>query len=159
MNGFENQIDSLLGGSLMEESLAFPSTEKEIRVPLKSVPEEVKNTATRILRITQAFINKNKDESDVRIRKTKYILSPNAQEEYEYSLTAKHRPQELESEMEIPKVMFDSLWSNSFSRQKKLRYCWQGWDIDVFEDGGVVAEFEYDNEADIPSIPDFFERA
>ena len=130
------------------ERFASVEFEGEVRLALKSVPGEVKADSD-VEEISQGFIAKSGD-SDVRIRKT---VVNSAEAETTYTLTAKHRPLSQESEMVISKEMFDALWAVTSSQMRKTRYKWNGWDIDEFPDGKVVAEYEYEEGAKEVVVP------
>lgn len=136
------------------------ATEKEIRVRLGSVPEEIiKDSSTVKTRITQGFIAKIDGGTDVRIRKTEQDGK-----DPEYTMTCKYRPLFQEAETEISQEMFDNLAPFAESMQVKDRYVWKGWDIDhVLENasrpqnvGEVWAEYELSENSGIPKIPECF---
>ena len=151
-------IDYLLGHGLMEEDVEI---EDELRIPLVRVPTLVRQEArTTIMSIQQGFICKPNDSVDVRVRKSSAMMELRgtwvAASETTYTMTTKFRPLKQEAEMEISEEMFNELWAAAISKQGKLRYCWNGWDIDEFDDGTVVAEYER-GEGERVTIPVCFE--
>lgn len=121
--------------------------ENEERVELESLPED----KGRGKFITQGFLIKVKD-CDVRIRK---LELPNG--DIEYTMTAKYRPDNQEAEVEISQEIFDTLFPNTSSKQQKMRYKIDGWDVDQFADGHVVAEYEFGKNEKSTEIPEDWE--
>ncbi len=137
MSILEEQTAYLMGEDVLEEEVVI---ENEDRFKLKRVPEKVLAEAKNTMySIEQGFIAKPSDLCDVRIRKEYHL---NYRGVYHYTLTSKYRPNDQEAEMTISYEMFEALWATATSKQKKTRYKWNGWDIDQFEDGSVVAEYE-----------------
>jgi hypothetical protein len=148
----EEQVGYLLG-EVLEESVEI---EDELSFKLRKVPDLVKQeTKFSTEKIVQGFILKPNDEIDTRIRKTVFL---NTRGMTEYTMTTKFRPKNEESEETISESMFNAYWKDvAFSKQEKIRYKWNGWDIDEFPDGGVVAEYEKGWSKERPSIPSCFE--
>lgn len=151
MNLLEEQVAHLMGEDVLEEEVEI---EDEDRFKLKRVPDKVLAEAKNTMySIEQGFIAKPNDQCDVRIRREYHL---NYRGVYKYTQTTKFRPLNQEAEMEISEQMFNALWATATSKQTKTRYKWNGWDIDVFEDGGVVAEYEK-GIGERPTIPMCFE--
>lgn len=117
--------------------------ENEKRINLNSLPKNLKNEEF----ITQGFIIKVKD-CDVRVRSLE-----DSSGNVTYTMTAKFRPDHQESEMEISKEMFDSLFPHTSQKMQKARYHKSGWDIDQFENGNIVAEYEFSSSEKSVDIP------
>lgn len=117
--------------------------ENEKRVELERLPDN----PGRGKFITQGFITKV-NGCDVRVRK---LELPNGS--VTYTMTTKYRPENQESEVEISKEMFESLFPHTSSKQQKMRYNIDGWDVDQFSDGHVVAEYEFGKKEDRIDIP------
>lgn len=132
---FAEQIDVITN-----TLIAAVQQEKELRVPLMELPQEVKDSGSGD-QIQQGFISEAPN-CDVRIRKRGD----------KYTMTSKFRPLHQEAEMEISKEMFDALWPIVTRTQNKTRYDYNGWEVDVMEDGSIVAEYEYDKEKSV-SLP------
>ena len=168
LNRYAEKLDAI---SNTLEKLSAVQEEKELRIPLEELPPEVEESSKSKV-IEQGFISKV-DACDVRIRSC----------EDKYTMTAKFRPLNQEAETEITKEMFDALWPATTDKMKKTRYDYKGWEIDVLEDGRIIAEYEYTKETtvdlpttwkvklekknteekevpqmrDFPSLPDFME--
>lgn len=132
LNKYAEQVDIVTN-----TVTAAVGEEKELRVPLMELPPEI-GKANKGEVIQQGFISEAPN-CDVRIRKRGA----------DYSLTAKFRPLNQEAEMEISKEMFETLWPTVIKPQNKTRYDYKGWEIDVMEDGSIVAEFEYTKEKSV----------
>lgn len=138
--------------------LAALTTERELRVQLKKVPEEFLEASSTI--IEQGFILKDGDTADTRIRR-RYVEG--REDEAEYTLTTKYRPLEQEAETVISKEMYESLSKSILegSFMKKTRYCKDGWEIDDISEGPhkgeIWAEYEYESTSDLPKIPETWE--
>jgi len=141
--------------------------EDEKRIELNVIPQECDgNEATEIM---QGFLHECMDENgeriaDVRVRRETAERTSGDTSSDKYTLTAKHRPNKLESEMEIPKVMFESLIVEARSKQHKLRYHLEsGWTVDHVlsvdgeDDGRIFAEYEKQGSGDRPEIPSHWE--
>ena len=118
--------------------------EIESRIDLAALPEGARNGFL----ITQGNIARNEDSS-VRIRKLE-----RANGDIEYTMTGKFRPNGDEAETEISPEMFESLFSIAFSKQRKMRFKIEGWDVDQFSDGRIVAEYEFGPGETTVKIPD-----
>lgn len=146
MNTLIRSVNHLLGGdTVIEEEV---HKEREIHVKLAKMP--VLDGAKKET-IKQAFIAKPNDECDVRVRES--VMGGKTT----YTMTAKYRPKEDECETEITKECFEALFNKGESKQEKTRHHWRGWMVDLFSDGGVVAEFEYNKKSDIPKFPEDWE--
>lgn len=127
--------------------------EREIRVQLTELPEEVKSSPETVVeRIEQGFIAMAPGGTDVRIRKA----SIDGVESY--TMTAKHRPLYQEAEMEISKEIFESLWPTVKKPMLKTRYKWQGWDVDALDSGEIWAEFELEEGQGQVKLPSAWQR-
>ena len=153
------EIDWLMGdGEVLQEEV---NVEDELRVKLRKVPDRVQAEArSSCFIIRQAFILKPNDDTDTRVRE-EFPYDPIKWApvgEAKYTVTMKYRPLKQESETEISPEMYKSYMDTvAFSKQEKVRYKWQGWDIDEFNDGGVVAEYEKGWKDECPRIPECFE--
>jgi hypothetical protein len=124
--------------------------EKEKRVELAELPAEC--SGMKPLKIRQGFIQEIKDGDDaicdVRVRETNGRV---------YTMTGKYRPKKHEATTKISQEMFDSLWKKTWSKQKKERYILEsGWVVDKFNDGKIVAEFEYGKDKKVGRMPNGF---
>lgn len=130
--------------------------ERELRVPLKSVPEDLHQRA-EIHRISQGFLVKGDNKTDLRIRKDESLGPDGEVLETSYTMTAKHRPMFQEAETSISKEIFDNLWGSTKKRMVKNRYKVDGWDVDELTEGDssgeVWAEYEYSEGTKSVEIP------
>lgn len=154
---------SVVGRGRIEEKTQI---EDEKRIELHALPSECEgNEATEIM---QGFLNECMDEAGERIADVRIRRETNARTSGEggdkYTLTAKHRPNNLESEMSIPAVMFEALIVEAKSKQHKLRYHLEsGWDVDHVlsvdgeDDNRIFAEYEKQSSGERPEIPSHWE--
>jgi len=135
---------------ILEEHNVRPAAveeEREVRCSLKELPPEVKKSGEKIT-IEQGKLDE-KPGTYTRVRRE----TPG-----KCSFTKKIFKDFSEDNIEISEDLFEKLYNNiTFSNQKKTRYKWKGWDIDVMEDGKVVAEYELPKGYDSVSIPLIFQ--
>jgi CYTH domain-containing protein len=115
--------------------------EREVRMDLKSLPEEISSTV-KPLDIEQGYLVESDDGGTmVRIRK-----SQGTDGVYHYTMTAKNYPSYAEAETDIDSTIYDGLSDLMSKIERKKRYQWNGWDIDVISEGNragrIVAEYE-----------------
>jgi hypothetical protein len=149
MNQMMNHLDNLLGDDLRQPRLFQEEVgeEREVRARLSELPRECRS-AEQLLHIDQAFIARANEICDVRIRRCSEVGGDTI-----YSMTAKYRPAEQECETTITREVFEALWPNAESKQRKLRYVLQsGWVVDDIKGEGIVAECEYEGTTK-PVIP------
>lgn len=137
-------IDSFLS-KRASLKIAELEEEREVRLVLKEVPEEVK------LKGEKENINQvklwEKGRDYIRVRQT----IPGS-----FWFTRKDLKKMTEDSIEIPEELFDKLYKlGTAAPQEKIRYKWNGWDVDELKDGSVFAEYELPEgikEVEIPSI-------
>jgi len=125
--------------------------EREKRLKLSEAPEEIKDIEPAIIK--QGVLRETKNGDKV-VAYARIRMKQEPGEDPKYSLGVKHFPRKEEAETEISKQMFDAFYPDNLSKpQSKKRYHLKsGWDIDVIDGGGIVAEFEY-KKGEAPSVP------
>ena len=116
--------------------------ERERRVKLSEIPTETEGVEPSIIK--QGVLREvSKDDSVKAYARIRMKKDPG--KEVKYSLGVKHFPLSQEAETEISKQMFDAFYPDNLDKpQEKKRYTLKnGWEIDVIDDGGIVAEFEH----------------
>lgn len=118
------------------------SKEREVRMPLKSLPDSVKSGAESIEHIEQGYlVEADGGDTIVRARMSQVGEAPAT-----YTMTAKNYPTYSEAETDINKEIFEGLADVLNKVEVKDRYHWNGWDIDVITEGNragqIVAEYE-----------------
>jgi CYTH domain-containing protein len=129
------------------------SKEREVRVDLKSLPDSIKSSVKPYV-IEQGYLAESQDgDSILRVRKEQ---DPDGA--VEYTMTAKNYPTYSEAETEIDQPIYDGLRGVVKKVERKQRYKWNGWDIDVITEGNragrIVAEFELPEDEVSVAIPD-----
>ena len=121
------------------------STEREVRAELESLPDEVKKDGKQV-RIIQSKLDEFPN-GYVRVRR---------EEPGGCYITRKDFDKNQEDTIDISRALCDKLVGTGYSPQDKMRYKWKGWDIDVLEDGKVIAEFELQGDDTQVDVPSFF---
>jgi len=126
--------------------------EREKRLTLSEAPEEIKGIEPAIIK--QGILRETKKGDNV-IAYARIRMKQEPGEDPKYSLGVKHFPRKEEAETEISKQMFDAFYPDNLSKpQSKKRYHLKsGWDIDVIDGGGIVAEYEHEK-GDKIEVPD-----
>lgn len=119
--------------------------EREVRVVLEDLPEEVERDAEEVL-IEQAKLDEW-GEGYCRVRRE----TPG-----KCWLTKKDFTTHEEDSFEISEKLFEKIFKIGYSAQEKTRKRWKGWDIDILEDGTVVAEYELPKGEDEVEVPKMF---
>lgn len=120
-----------LASSMRLRKTAAVSIEREVRVELSSLPAIVKQEGSS-LRIIQCILEEFSG-GYTRVRKE----VPGG-----FTFTKKVFADHTEDNVEISEELFEKIFKLGKKPQDKTRTIWRGWDIDVMEDGRVVAEFE-----------------
>lgn len=120
--------------------------EREVRIELEEFPKEIEDDVG-FYEIRQCKLEEW-DGGYIRVRQT--------YPDKVCTFTSKDFTKNLEDTIEIPEDLYVPLFEMGFDPQKKIRYTWGGWEIDVMEDGRVVAEFELPKDQVEVSVPDFF---
>lgn len=137
------------------QKIAAVQVEREVRCELEELPEEVREEADTVT-IDQTQLDKNPN-GYVRVRKeTVTGKGRGITEHSEYTFTSKDFSKNLEDTIPISEDLFHRIYTLGKSPQKKTRYRWNGWDIDVMEDGRVVAEYEMADDQTSVKVPSFF---
>ena len=128
--------------------------EYEARYDLKEVPQAIRDSAQAVIEIKQGTVASSADGTVmVRVR-----MSSDGGQAPEYTMTAKCYPTSDEAETEISKDIFDGFYPSLARREEKVRYRWNGWDIDEISGGDragkVVAEFEHDGKTKVEVPPE-----
>ena len=125
--------------------------EREKRVMLSEAPDEIKGLKPAIIK--QGILRETKNGDKV-VAYARIRMKQEPGEEAKYSLGVKHFPRKEEAEAEISKQTFDAFYPDNLSKpQSKKRYHLKnGWDIDIIDDGKIVAEFEH-KKGEAPSVP------
>ena len=131
------------------------SREREVRLDLKSLPKEISETVMP-LEIEQGYLAESEDgDTMVRVRKTQ-----NNDGSFSYTITAKNYPSYAEAESDIDQAIYDGLHDLISKIERKKRYKWNGWDIDVISEGNragrVVAEYELPPDQITVVMPELF---
>jgi hypothetical protein len=126
--------------------IAEVSTEREVRAELSSLPDQVREEGAKV-HIVQAKLDEFPG-GYVRVR---------SEEPGGYYIDRKNFSKNTEDRIDISKKLFEKLINNGSSPQDKIRYKWNGWDVDVMDDGRVVAEFELQGEDSKVDVPFFFD--
>lgn len=128
-----------------ESKVAVEEVEREVRVELKELPGKVKKEAVsmNILQAKMAEI----PGGYIRVRKE----TPG-----KCYFTKKIFKEHSEDNIEIPEELFKKLIKSGFSKQDKTRLKWEGWDIDILEDGKVLAEYELEEGVNDIEVPEIF---
>ena len=122
---------------------------------LKSLPKEISETVMP-LEIEQGYLAESEDgDTMVRVRKTQ-----NNDGSFSYTITAKNYPSYAEAESDIDQAIYDGLHDLLSKIERKKRYKWNGWDIDVISEGNragrVVAEYELPPDQITVVMPELF---
>lgn len=127
--------------------------EKEIRVSLKSLPEECKDLKPTI--INQGILREIKN-GDYTSAYARVRMKKDPGKDPQYSLGVKNFDLNQEAETEISKEMFNKFYPDNVSKpQKKERFNLDnGWIIDKKNDGDIVAEYELKGKEKIPEPPE-----
>lgn len=126
------------------------SSEREVRVELEGLPPQVKEEST-LVKIYQGKLEELPD-GYIRVRRETTDDGVNS-----YTFTRKTFSKNTEDTTEITENIFTRMMGTiAFDKQDKVRYKWNGWDIDVM-DGGTkfVAEYELPDgvySVDVPGI-------
>lgn len=139
--GIKNDLEIAAGAILGVAKEIFPPAqfkkiakveeEREVRVELTEFPEAIKAECTTVI-IEQSKLEEFKG-GYIRVRKE----TPGG-----YTFTRKDFSQNLEDTVPISEAIFKILAPHG-QMQKKTRYRWRGWDIDIMDGGKkIVAEFE-----------------
>ena len=114
--------------------------DREVIMNLKSLPEEISG-AMAPLDIEQGFLAESEDGDTVVIAKRSQGTDGN----FIYTLTAKNYPSYSAAETTIDASVYDGLAELLNKIERKKRYQWNGWDIDVISEGDragrIVAEY------------------
>lgn len=132
--------------------------EREARITLSELPEEVKGNESTLIK--QGVLREVRDDNDKMISYARIRMKQEPGEDAKYSLGVKNFPLHQEAETEISKEMFDSFFpDNLLKPQVKHRYMTDsGWEIDeVDTDGGIYAEFEHEK-GDKVKMPSHWKR-
>lgn len=121
--------------------------EREVRIELNSLPHEVQAEGSPPTRIQQNILEKFPG-GYVRVRKE----TPGV-----CTFTRKDFETHVEDNIEISEEMFNKLFPLGTSKQDKVRYQWNGWDIDLLEDGKILAEYEMKDGQDRVGVPEIFD--
>jgi hypothetical protein len=141
----ETVIDNFLS-KRASLKIAELEEEREVRLVLKEVPEEVKSKGKKE-KINQVKLwEKGRDY--IRVRQT----IPGS-----FWFTRKDLKKMTEDSIEIPEELFDKLYKLGTAPQEKTRYKWKGWDVDELKDESVFAEYELPEGIEEVEIPSIFE--
>jgi hypothetical protein len=109
---------------------AAVSIEREVRVELVSLPAIVKQEGSS-LSILQSILEEFPG-GYIRVRKE----VPGG-----FTFTKKVFKEHTEDNIKISEELFEKMFKLGKKPQDKTRVVWRGWDIDIMQDGRVVAEF------------------
>jgi hypothetical protein len=140
-------LDEVVDGLSYSSKVAATTEEREVRCALKELPEAVKQEGEKIV-IEQGKLDEEPG-TYTRVRRE----TPGG-----CTFTKKVFKDFSEDNITISEQLFEKLFKTvSFSNQTKTRYKWKGWDIDVMEDGKVVAEYELPSGSNSVKIPLIFQ--
>jgi len=136
MKSFLTKLSEALDGAVHEE--------RERRVTLSVAPEEIKDIKPAIIK--QGILREAKSGDKV-VAYARIRMKQEPGEELQYTIGCKYFPGKQESEINISKQAFNSFYPNNLDKpQSKKRYHLEnGWDVDVIDNGGIVAEYEHGN--------------
>lgn len=125
--------------------VAKEEIEREVRIKIKELPSEVEKNSSKV-RIIQCMLEEFPG-GYIRVRKeipgkcyfTKKIFNKN-----------------IEDSIEISEDIFSKIFKLGYKEQDKNRFLWNGWDIDVLENGEIVAEFELGENQSKVDVPEIF---
>jgi len=125
---------------------AKEETEREVRIELESIPDQVRKEATK-LNILQNILEKFPG-GYVRVRKETPGIC---------TMTRKNFENHIEDNIEISEDLFNKLLPLGTSKQDKTRLKWNGWDIDELDGGKIVAEYEMEDGQSQVTVPLIFD--